>query len=130
MRIYINGKPIKEPVLDIDKRYPVKGFDSATLPDGGKIKFYYAFTRSNIRSKELQGFTIYIKGKTAQAPPFFFQVEATASGLHWTRYMTGEIEADYLDEGTDDDLDVISTDRQEIDWAADTSKELKAWGRP
>ena len=104
MRIYINGKPLKEPVLDIDKRYPSKGFNSETLPDGGNIRYYYAFTKSNIRSKELQGFTIYIKGKTAQAPPFFFQVEATASGLHWARYMTGEIEADYLDEGTDDDF--------------------------
>ncbi len=128
MKIYVNGLALRPPVLDIDERYPPKGLYKETLSDGGSIAYYYAFTKSNIRSKELQGFTIYIKGKTAQAPPFFFQVETTASGLHWARYMTGEIEADYLDEGIDDDSDVISTDRQEIDWADDTSQALRLWG--
>jgi hypothetical protein len=128
MHISINGEKIKEPELDIDQRFPEKGMNSATLQDGGKVRYYYAFTKSNIRSKELQGFTVYVKGKTAQAPPFFFHVETTASGLHWARYMTGEIEADYIDDGSDDESDLISTDRQEIDWADEGSFALKKWG--
>src|SRR3972149_5712129 len=109
MVILVNDKPIIDPDLDIDKRFPAKGFKQETLPNGKTILCYYAFTKSNIRSKELQGFTIYVRGKTAQAPPFFFQVETTASGLHWARYMTGEIEADFLDEGFDNESDIIST---------------------
>ncbi|MCJ7630887.1 ATP-binding protein, partial [Candidatus Bathyarchaeota archaeon] len=128
MEMYVNDELINEPSLDIDQRFPSEGLNEATLPNGVKVRYYYAFTKSNIRSKELQGFTIYVLGKTAQAPPFFFQVEATASGLHWTRYMTGEIEADYLDEGSDNESDIISTDRQEIDWADERSQELKKWG--
>jgi hypothetical protein len=128
MDIHINDEPINEPGLDIDERFPSEGFDEATLSNGAKVRYYYAFTKSNIRSKELQGFTIYVLGKTAQAPPFFFQVETTASGLHWARYMTGEIEADFLDEGSDNETDIISTDRQEIDWADEGSQELKKWG--
>ena len=72
MQIRINGKKINEPDLDIDQRFPDKGFNQEVLPDGGRVRYYYAFTKSNIRSKELQGFTIYVKGKTAQAPPLFF----------------------------------------------------------
>ena len=125
MEIYINNEIINEPILDIDQQFPSEGFGEEMLPNGAKIRYYYAFTKSNIRSKEMQGFTIYVLGKTAQAPPFFFQVEATASGLHWARYMTGEIEADYLDEGSENESDIISTDRQEIDWADERSQELK-----
>jgi hypothetical protein len=43
--------------------------------------------------------------------------------------MTGEIEADFLDEGCDNESDVISTDRQEIDWADERSQELLTWGQ-
>lgn len=129
MIIYINGVKLKEPNLDIDQRYPKNGFKTDQLPDGGEVKYYYAFTKSNIRSKELQGFTVYVRGKTAQAPPFFFHVETTASGLHWARYMTGEIEADFLDDGTDNESDIISTDRQEIDWASENSQEFLKWGQ-
>lgn len=128
MQININDILISEPELDIDQRFPKNGFKEAELPDGGKVRYWYAFTKSNIRSKELQGFTIYVKGKTAQAPPFYFHVEGSASGLHWTRYMTGEIEADYIDESIDDESDLISTDRQEIDWADEGSFELRKWG--
>jgi hypothetical protein len=128
MKILINGNLIKAPILDIDQRYPSKGYSTDTIPKGGIVHYYYAFTKSNIRSKELQGFTIYIRGKTAQAPPFYFFVESVASGLHWARYMTGEIEADFLDEGVNDEADLISTDRQEIDWADEASQGLRKWG--
>lgn len=128
MKIFVNGTPLNKPDLDIDKRFPESGFNEETLPNGNRISYYYAFAKSNIRSKELQGFTIYVRGKTAQAPPFFFQVETKASGLHWARYMTGEIEADFLDDGIDNESDIISTDRQEIDWADERSQDFKAWG--
>lgn len=128
MKIFVNGVEIGEPALDIEERFPETGYYTAALADGSEIRYYYAFTQGTIKSAELRGFTIYVRGKTAQAPPFFFDVEATASGQHATKYVTGAIEADFLDEGSDDQSDLISTDRQEIDWESEKAKPLHQWG--
>lgn len=128
MKIYVNGAPIGEPNLELAKRVPESGYADDVLPSGAKIKYFYGFSNSLIRSRQLQGFTIFVRGKTAQAPPFFFNVENVATGLHYARYMTGAIEADFLDEGFDDDSDLISTDRQEVDWADKRTQELREWG--
>jgi hypothetical protein len=129
MQIFINGEPIGEPELDLDARIPADAeYLRATLADGNEVEYYYAFAKTVIPHSQLRGFTIYVRGKTAQAPPFFFQVEGTASGQHGTRYLTGAIVADYLDEGTDDDSDLVSTDRQEVDWEEERVAPLLAWG--
>jgi len=128
MGIFVNGVEVGEPALDIEERFPEAGYYTANLPDGSEVRYYYAFTNGTIKSAELRGFTIYVRGKTAQAPPFFFNVEATASGQHSTKYITGAIEADFLDDGLDDQSDLISTDRQEIDWESEKTKQLHEWG--
>jgi Histidine kinase-, DNA gyrase B-, and HSP90-like ATPase len=128
MKIFVNGQEVGEPNLELDERFPQTGYFVDKLADGSEVKFYYAFTKETIKSAELRGFTIYVRGKTAQAPPFFFHVEATASGQHATKYVTGAIEADFLDESSDDRLDLISTDRQEIDWESEVVKPLHEWG--
>jgi cation transport regulator ChaC len=128
MKIFVNGIEVGEPALDIEERFPETGYHTATLSDGTEVRYYYAFTKGTIKSAELRGFTIYVRGKTAQAPPFFFNVEATASGQHSTKYITGAIEADFLDDGLDDQSDLISTDRQEIDWESEKTKPLHEWG--
>ena len=92
------------------------------------MRYFYGFSKTVLRSGLLRGFTLYANGKTAQAPPFFFDVEATASGQHGMRYMYGAVEIDYLDAGTDDESDLISTDRQEMDWEAPEVRALENWG--
>lgn len=128
MGIYVNGIQIETPYIEIEKRYPESGYATEQLEDGTTVAYYYAFAKSVIRSPEMRGFTIYVRGKTAQAPPFFFGVEGTASGQHATRYLTGVIEADFLDDGTDDASDLISTDRQEIDWENKRVTIFNTWG--
>ena len=39
------------------------------------------------------------------------------------------IEADFLDKGITDESDIVSTDRQEIDWEREETKALWEWGR-
>lgn len=130
MQIHINDDAMPEPSVAMMYEFPDTGeFEEETLPSGRSVKFRYSFSTTPIRSKELQGFVIYAHERTAQAPPFFFNVEATASSQHSTRYVTGEIVADYLDEGTDNESDVISTDRQEVDWEKDELSELYEWGQ-
>lgn len=130
MSIYVNGEAVGEPDLEIEDRSPEDdGYLAEKLPDGSRIEYYYAFSPKTIKSPQLRGFTVYVRGKTAQAPPFFFNVEGTASGQHGTRYITGVIVADFLDEGIDDESDLISTDRQEIDWEDERVKPFYAWGQ-
>ncbi len=131
MTILVNGVPIQEPALEMTDRFPDEADsyleDEIDLADGrrGQVRYYYGFAKKPIRSRELRGFTIYVHEKTAQAPPFFFDVEATATGQHGTKYVTGAIEVDFLDDGP---ADLISTDRQEIDWEADEVQPFKKWG--
>lgn len=127
MKITVNGEDVGEPDIDYEFRIPEDGWDEAEV-GGATIRYYYGFSTTVLSPKLLQGFTLYANGKTAQAPPFFFNVESTASGQHGTRYMHGAVEVDYLDAGTDDDSDFISTDRQEIDWEAVETQPLLEWG--
>lgn len=128
MTITVNGEPVTDPDLVLHFREPS---DSATATHdlGGSrtITWWAGFSKS-VLPRELQGFTVLVHGKTAQAPPYFFEVEATASGQHGTKYLTGVIEADYLDDGSDNETDRVSTDRQEIDWDDELARPLKTWG--
>jgi hypothetical protein len=128
MTIVVNEVPVGDPVLALERRFPEEGMSEHVLPSGQKVRYQYAFAKSPIHSTDLRGFTVYARGKTAQAPPFFFNVEGTASGQHGTRYVSGAIEADFLDDGNDDGSDIISTDRQEVDWESTSVAELRGWG--
>lgn len=133
MTISVNGASLPDPTPELGKRIPDTdvddGFKTHILPSGRTVRYWYGFANKVIRNKDLRGFAILANGKVAHAPPYFFDVEATASGQHSTRYVIGEIEADFLDEGEDDESDVIATDRQEIDWEDETTSELFEWGQ-
>ncbi len=131
MTIYVNGVIVTTPSLDLIYREPAdlrEEYEEVILSNGKTIQFNCGFTDRSISTLEMRGFAIYVHGKTAQAPPFFFNVEKTASGQHGTKYVTGEIHADFLDDHVDDDEDIISTDRQELDWDTDTVQPLRQWG--
>lgn len=128
MEIHINGELLPEPSVDFESREPADGWQDGELPDGTPLRYWFGFSKTVLSLGVMRGFTIQTHGKTAQAPPFFFNVEATASGQHGTRYMTGVVEIDAIDDGRDNDSDYISTDRQELDWDAPSLQLLRAWG--
>lgn len=127
MRILINEVELQQPTLALSLREPAEGEKTEELGDGNTVTWWAGFSKT-VLPTELQGFTVLVNGKTAQAPPYFFSVEATASGQHGTKYLSGVIEADFLDDGVDDESDRISTDRQEIDWEDGSTQAFKAWG--
>jgi len=127
MKITVNGTEVTEPTINFEQRFPEDGWSKVEI-DGHEVRYYYGYSNNVLSPSILRGFTLYARGKTAQAPPFFFDVESKASGQHATRYLYGAIEIDYLDDGIDDDSDLISTDRQEIDWEAPEVSSLKQWG--
>jgi len=129
MTIAVNLVAVGEPNLEIEYRFPPDGMQVEEIEPGKTVSYYYAFAKETIKSTELRGFAVYVRGKTAQAPPFFFNVEGTASGQHATRYVTGDIEADFIDQDPNDSADVVSTDRQEVDWEAGITAKLNEWGQ-
>jgi hypothetical protein len=132
MTIYVNGDEVREPTIDWEYRVPEEGSREPDLEmdlgDNRIVRYRYGFSVSPLASREMRGFTILTNGKTAQAPPYFFDVEATASGQHGTKYLSGTVEADFLDAGHDDESDLVSTDRQEIDWESPETQDLLLWG--
>ena len=69
-------------------------------------------------NQNLRGITLYVNGRLANVPSFFGVSEAG----HTFSYLTGWIDADFLDEF---DKDLISTDRQSLSWDMDQAIELK-----
>ena len=68
--------------------------------------------------QDLRGITIYVNGRLANTPGFFGAPEAG----HTVSYISGWIDADYLDEF---DRDLISTDRQSLSWDMPEVEELQ-----
>ncbi|EMP4202655.1 ATP-binding protein [Klebsiella variicola] len=115
--IFINDKKIEavEALPKFDIRYPQVGFDKEILNIAGvdrEVRFWVGFVYSADWPQDEAGVGVYAHGKIAQDRPFFFSVKGKEI---YTRYMYGVVEADWLDELSED---VISTDRTSINWEA------------
>jgi len=95
------------------------------LGNGKKIRWQICFYKKPIDEEELRGVSIFIHGKLAQAP-FFFNLIGGLGGQHGQEYMSGQVEADYLDELKDD---LIAPERQRIDFKSEESVILQEWGQ-
>ncbi len=95
------------------------------LPDGNIIQWRYRFYQETINEPELAGVAIFTSGKVAQMP-FLFNLAGGLGGQHGAAYMAGRVEADYLDALP---RDIISPERQRIDWEAPEASPLLLWGQ-
>ncbi|MFZ1937341.1 MAG: hypothetical protein WAU84_26680, partial [Thermoguttaceae bacterium] len=57
--------------------------------------------------------------------PWFFDLSGGVWGQHGMQYLTGEVQADFLDE----DIDLVATDRGTSRWEDPIAVPLKDWGR-
>lgn len=87
-----------------------------------KVKYWVGFVKEATWPAEQAGVGIYAHGKIAQDRPYFFEIKGVEV---FTRYMYGVIEADWIDELSED---AISTDRTSIDWQNEAFADLKIWG--
>lgn len=90
-----------------------------------RVQWQVKFTEKPIGEEEFRGVAIYCGIKVAQTP-FFFQLSGGLAGQHGQQYMTGRVRADYLDRLG---ADVITTERQRINWEAPQAQALHEWGQ-
>lgn len=85
----------------------------------GKIQLRLMTTEKPIPpSSDLRGITLFSRGKLVNSPEYF----ASSTSSHFFQYLTGWIKADFIDLL---DEDVISTNRQAIDWDNPEMEELR-----
>ena len=138
-KIMINEEPLEISELkEADVRYEFpRDYDDAqsrnidedgwcieSIDETHNIAWKVQFTRDTIKIRDFQGITIFVNGKLAQNP-FFFELVGGIGGQAGQSYMTGQIKADYIDE-FDDDL--ISPERQRINWNMPQTQTLYKWG--
>jgi hypothetical protein len=78
-----------------------------------------------IRDDDLTGVSIFSHHKLAQRP-FFFNLSGGLGGQQALSYLSGRVKAEYIDE---QEKDLISTERQRINWEAEETLPLLHWGQ-
>ncbi len=78
------------------------------------------FTSEKPLKPGLRGITLYADGRMVNLPEFFGVSESS----HFFSYLTGYLDIDFVDQW---DEDVISTDRQSLDWDHEKLQSLRAF---
>ena len=105
--------------IDVDGR-PVP-VDDQLLPVSGWV----AYAKDPYKDEVMAGVRLYARGKiVAQTRDFDIKTGFTGE-FKMRSYLTGAINAEWLDE----DEDFIRTDRQDIIWNSDLGTPLREWGR-
>lgn len=128
-KVNFNNKLIEKKELPFQFRYPGKAGNwlEEDVPGAGKIKWWIGFTEKPIADEDARGVVVFARGKLAQAP-WFFDISGGAYGQHGMQYLTGEVQADFLDLTLGEDM--IATDRASVLWDENTSASvLKEWGQ-
>lgn len=101
------------------------GWGVETLPSGHEIKWRFVFYPQTIREEDLSGISIFSHHKLAQRP-FFFNLSGGFGGQQGLSYLSGRVKAEFID---DQKKDLISTERQRINWESDEALPLLEWGQ-
>jgi len=89
------------------------------------IRWRMMFHKETIDEEELRGIAVYAKGKVAQSP-FLFNLTGGLGGQHGVEYLSGQVEANYLDALRHD---LIATERQRVNWDHEETHPLLEWGQ-
>lgn len=124
--VHVNGKAVSRQEIPFQFRFPTRPgqWDTADLGNGQQVLWWAGFCKDTIPEEERRGFVVYVRGKLAQSP-WFFDLSGSVWGQHGMQYLTGEVQADFLDEA----VDLIATDRGTVRWEDPQAAPLKDWGR-
>ncbi len=140
--VKVNGVPIPQSMDMSNVEFGFPGdYPAGKEPDGLKtesgwgvenlkggnhaVKWRVGFQKAPISDGELRGITVFANGKLANKA-FFFDVTGAPAGQHGQGYMFGQVVADFLDQ---QEIDVMSTERQRVNWDLAETQELLGWGQ-
>lgn len=140
-KLYVNGQelPQSEELAGVEFVFP-RDYTAAEKPSGlqiegdwGKevltngqpIKWKFSFYAEPIKDEELTGVAIFSDKKLVQVP-FFFNLSGGLGGQHGQEYLSGQVQADYMN-GLKED--VIATERQRVNWDHIDTIPLLEWGK-
>jgi hypothetical protein len=95
------------------------------LPNEKEIRWKFSFFKEPIEDEELRGVSIFAKVKLAQKP-FLFNLAGGLGGQHGQEYLSGQVRADFVDALP---KDIISPERQRVNWEHPDAILLEAWGQ-
>ncbi|MEM8557175.1 MAG: ATP-binding protein [Bacteroidota bacterium] len=101
--------------------------DYVPTPRGGKrkVRYWVGFTKTTIKEDAYRGISVLANGKSVQEP-FDFRVTGGVTGQFGLQYMTGEVEANWLDDSA---VDVVASDRASVRWTDPDAAALLRWGQ-
>ena len=134
-QVSVNGETLKKDPGLFQMRFPdaTHSFEGEVTRNGtahtkirgaGRIAYWIGFTEKPIKEQALRGISVVSRGKMVQEP-WFFEVAGGMHGQHGMQYMTGEVEADFLD----DETDYVTTNRGGVLWSHDKPDRLREWGQ-
>ena len=138
MEIAINDEPLARFDVPVQFRFPPDA-----LPDGvdedkdgwavdhvddQRVKWWVGFTEKPLRDEGLLGISVLARGKLVQRP-FLFQRAQGATGQLGQQYLVGEVQADWLDSGSDIEDDHIQANRDQLQLENDELQPFVEWGQ-
>ncbi|WP_406030473.1 ATP-binding protein [Nocardioides sp. NBC_00163] len=139
MTVLINGEPLARFSIDLQFRLPKDqapdgvevdedGWGIETLPTGETVRWWIGFTEKPLAEGDQQGISVLARSKMAQRPFKFERSQGTTAQLG-LEYLVGEVEADWLDQGNDIELDYIQSNRDQLQLEDARLDEFMNWGR-
>ena len=137
--VYINGELLCKKQIPVILHFPEKiegdvlaisnGWGKTKLQSGDEITWWIGFTEKPIQVDGVQGVSVITRGRISQ-DPWDFGLSSGGTHNQWgLRYMTGEIIADFLDQGLEKDGDLVITNRSNILWDHPKARPLYEWAR-
>ncbi len=102
------------------------GWGEEELTDGNRVKWRFVFYPDIITEDDLKGISVFANKKIAQNPFLFNLTTLQLPSTTGPEYLTGKVEADFIDHLPSD---VISTERQRINWEHSGTQTLLRWGQ-
>jgi hypothetical protein len=139
-QVLINGHMLPDDIdpfeveFEFPRDYKPEEMPKGVIIDGGwaveslgdnKIRWRMRFSQQPISDEEFRGIAIFCGIKVAQNL-FFFNLSGGLGGQHGQAYLSGTVRADYIDHV---ERDIITTERQRINWEDPYAEPLLAWGR-
>jgi hypothetical protein len=143
MAVFINGTRLRRFDLDFQYRFPRDAAPpEATVGDDGlateyiddedetarAVRWWIGFLDQPVKDELLQGISVLVRDKMAQRPFKFERTGGAPSQLGY-EYLVGEVHADWIDDGIDDEADLIASNRDTLQLEDPRLQPFIAWGR-